>query len=74
MIFVKQYHMLQILKDMVQGTGRVYEVFGGYEIVIDIVEEFPWHKICVLLLESQYEVWMVKSNSNLIIMSKPALD
>ena len=66
--------MLQILRDMIQDTGRVEEVYGGYEIVIDNAEEFPWYKICTILLESYFEVWIVKSNSKLIIMSKPAVD
>ncbi len=66
--------MLHELKEMIGKTGKVIDVYGGYEITIDQIEKFPWHKVCMLLLDYSFEVWMVRSNSKLIIMSKPATE
>lgn len=66
--------MLQTLRDMIGDTGDVNEEYGGYEIVVNNKDKFPWYEICNFLLDSSFEVWMVKSESNLIIMSKPAVD
>lgn len=66
--------MLQDIKDMIGNNGKVEDVYGGYEIMVHNIDQFPWYKIFMFLLESSFEVWMVKSNSKLIIMSKPAVD
>ena len=66
--------MLQDLKNMIGNNGKVEDVYGGYEIMVNNIDQFPWYKIFMFLLESSFEVWMVKSNSKLIIMSKPAVD
>ena len=59
---------------MIGNNGKVEDVYGGYEIMVNNIDKFPWYKIFMFLLESSFEVWMVKSNSKLIIMSKPAVD
>jgi hypothetical protein len=66
--------MLQMLRDMIGKTDSINEVYGGYEITVNNKEKFPWYETCNFLLDSSFEVWMVKSESNLIIMSKPAVD
>ena len=66
--------MLQDLKDMIGNDGEVEDVYGGYEIMVNNIDKFPWYKIFMFLLELSFEVWMVKTNSKLIIMSKPAVD
>ena len=66
--------MLQMLRDMIDKAGNVNEVYGGYEITVNNKEKFPWYEICNFLLDSSFEVWVEKSQSNLIIMSKPAVD
>lgn len=66
--------MLEYLRNMVGKTGKVEEVYGGYEITVDEIDKFPWYKICNFMLESSYEVWMMKSDAKLLIMSKPAVD
>jgi hypothetical protein len=66
--------MLQILRDMVGETGSVGEVYGGYEITVKNKEKFPWYETCNFLLDSSFEVWMVKSETSLVVMSKPAVD
>jgi hypothetical protein len=66
--------MLEILSNLVADTGKVTEVYGGYEVIINSAETFPWYKVCKILLEHSFEVWMVKSDSDIILMSKPAID
>jgi hypothetical protein len=66
--------MLQILRNIIGDTGSVGEVYGGYEIIVNNKEKFPWNETFSYLLDSSFEVWMVKSETNLIIMSKPAVD
>ena len=66
--------MLQILRNIIGDTGSVGEVYGGYEIIVNNKEKFPWDETFSYLLDSSFEVWMVKSETSLIIMSKPAVD
>ena len=66
--------MLQILRNIIGDTGSVGEVYGGYEIIVNNKEKFPWNETFSYLLDSSFEVWMLKSETNLIIMSKPAVD
>jgi hypothetical protein len=66
--------MLHELRDMVARSGRVEEVYGGYEITITDTEYFPWYKVIYFLLDSSFEVWMEKTEYGLLIMSKPAVD
>ena len=66
--------MLYELRDMVAQSGRVEEVYGGYEIMITDTERFPWYKVIFFLLDSSFEVWMERTEYGLLIMSKPAVD
>ncbi len=66
--------MLDELRDMIARSGRVEEVYGGYEILINDTERFPWYRVINFLLECSFEVWMDKTERGLLIMSKPAVD
>jgi hypothetical protein len=66
--------MLDELRDMIVRSGRVEEVYGGYEITITDTEHFPWYPVINFLLERSFEVWMNKTEYGLSIMSKPAVD
>lgn len=66
--------MLYELRDMIAQSGRVEEVYGGYEIMITDTEHFPWYKVIYFLLDSSFEVWMERTEYGLLIMSKPAVD
>lgn len=66
--------MLDELRDMIVRSGRVEEVYGGYEITITDTEHFPWYRVINFLLERSFEVWMNKTEYGLLIMSKPAVD
>lgn len=37
--------MLYELRDMISKSGRVEEIYGGYEITITDTEHFPWYRI-----------------------------
>lgn len=66
--------MLHELRDMISRSGRVEEVYGGYEITITDTEHFPWYKVIYFLLDCAFEVWMEKTEYGLLILSKPAVD
>lgn len=66
--------MLESLRSVVGEAGIVEEVYGGYEITVNEIEKFPWFRICDLLLDASFEVWLRKSGAKLLIMSKPAVD
>lgn len=66
--------MLESLQNLIGQSGIVEEVYGGYEITINEYEIFPWYKVCSILLEASFEVWITKTGTNLRIMSKPAVD
>jgi hypothetical protein len=66
--------MLYELRDMISKSGRVEEIYGGYEITITDTGRFPWYKVTYFLLESSFEVWIKKTEYGLLIMSKPAID
>jgi hypothetical protein len=66
--------MLYELRDMISKSGRVGEIYGGYEITITDTKHFPWYKVIYFLLESSFEVWIEKTEYSLLIMSKPAID
>jgi hypothetical protein len=53
--------MLYELRDMIGRSGRVEEIYGGYEIAITDTEHFPWYKVIYFLLDSSFEVWMKKT-------------
>ena len=59
------------LKDMVEDTGDVNSVYGGFEIRIVKPTLFPWHKVFNQLIEIGQEVWISKIEGKMSIISKP---
>jgi hypothetical protein len=37
--------MLYKLRDMISKSGRVEEIYGGYEITITYTGHFPWYRV-----------------------------
>ena len=68
--------MLQELRDTIGTSGRVEEEYGGYQIIVQDAEHFPWYKIFNMLLDSSsFEVWLEKTKEEgLQIVSKPVVD
>ncbi len=59
------------LKDMVEDTGDVNSVYGGFEIRIVKPTLFPWYKVFNQLIEIGQEVWISKIEGKMSIISKP---
>ena len=66
--------MLQEIIHAIGASGMVEEEYGGYQITIQDVERFPWHKVFSMLLDSSFEVWLEKTEDGLQIVSKPIVD
>jgi len=59
------------LKGLVKDDATVSSLYGGFEIVVNNPSELKWHKIFLLLLELDHEVWVRRKNDKLAIVSKP---
>jgi hypothetical protein len=59
------------LKEMVEDTGDVDSVYGGFEIRIVKPTFFPWYKVINELLEIGQEIWIAKKEGRICIISKP---
>jgi hypothetical protein len=66
--------LLNDLKNLVGKSGEVKELYGGYEIIVNDPELFPWQSVFNLLLDASYEVWISRPLDKLIILSKPPVD
>ncbi|WP_299291163.1 hypothetical protein [Nitrosopumilus sp.] len=66
--------MYQRLIERVGSTGKVIEDYGGYEIIVTDNKEFPWFDVFNLLVENGFQIWIVKENDHLQIMSKPEVN
>jgi hypothetical protein len=66
--------MLHELRDMIARSGRVEEIYDGYEITITDTEHFSWYKVIYFLLDSSFEVWIEKTEYGPLIMSKPTIN
>ena len=61
------------LKDMVEDTGDVNSVYGGFEIRIVKPTLFPWYKVFNQLIEIGQEVWISKIEGKMSIISNPKI-
>jgi len=59
------------LKEMVEDTGHVDSVYGGFEIGIVKPTLFPWYKVINELLEIGQEIWIAKKEGRICIISEP---
>ena len=59
------------LKEMVEDTGDVDSVYGGFEIRIVKPTLFPWYKVINELLEIGQEIWIAKKEGRICIISEP---
>jgi hypothetical protein len=62
---------LDQLKKMVQETGEVNSLYGGYEIRVLKPTQFPWHKVLRLLIEIGHEIWVDEKEGKIVITSEP---
>jgi len=63
------------LKSKIGETGKVEEDYGGYEITVTDNENFPWHEVFLLLIDSGFQIWINKGeHSQIQIMSKTEVE
>ncbi len=61
------------LKKIVNDTGEVTPVYGGYEVRVGKRALFPWDRVVTLLIESGQKIWVSKKEGHLCITSEPNL-
>lgn len=66
--------MLEKLRTKIGNEGKIFEDYGGYEILVLNSEKFPWKDVFEMLIESGFQVWVVKNNSHIQIESKPEVN
>ena len=59
------------LKEAIKDTGKIYEQYGGFDILVLDNEKFPWTTVFELLIDSGFQIWINKKNSHIEINSKP---
>ena len=66
--------MLEKLRTKIGKEGKIVEDYGGYEILVLNHEKFPWKEIFEMLIDSGFQIWIVKNNSHIQIESKPEVN
>ena len=66
--------MLEKLRVRIGTTGQVLEDYGGYEILVLDSEVFPWKDVFTMLIDSGFQIWINKKNSQIQIESKPEVN
>jgi len=66
--------MLEKLRVKIGKEGKIFEDYGGYEILVLNSEKFPWKDVFEMLIDSGFQVWIVKNNSHIQIESKPEVN
>ena len=66
--------MLERLRVKISTTGRIFEDYGGYEILVLDSKKFPWKEVFEMLIDSGFQIWIVKNNSHIQIESKPEVN
>ncbi|WP_299293058.1 hypothetical protein [Nitrosopumilus sp.] len=66
--------MLEKLRTKIGTEGKIFEDYGGYEILVLNSEKFPWKDVFEMLIDSGFQVWIVKNNSHIQIESKPEVN
>lgn len=66
--------MLQILRDKIGVTGKTIEDYGGYEITVIDHKKFPWNEIFEVLIDSGFQIWIDKKDSQIQINAKPEVN
>jgi hypothetical protein len=59
------------LREMVENTGEVNSVYGGYEVRVLKPTLFPWYKVVKLLIEAGQKVWINEKEGKICIISQP---
>ena len=59
------------IENIINETGCVVSLYGGFKITVQDSTNFPWSKLLTLLVELDHEIWIEKESKYLVIKSKP---
>ena len=59
------------LKKIVEDSGGVNPILGGFKIRVIDPSLFPWYQVFDQLIEIGQEVWINKTGGQLYVNSKP---
>ena len=62
---------IEQLRKIVEDSGEVNLVLGGFEIRVIDPFLFPWYQVFEQLIEIGQEVWIYKREDKILIGSKP---
>jgi len=62
---------IEQLRKIVEDSGEVNSVLGGFEIRVIDPSLFPWYQVFDQLIEIGQEVWIYKRKDKIYIGSKP---
>lgn len=62
---------IEQLRKIVEDSGEVNSVLGGFEIRVIDPFLFPWYQVFEQLIEIGQEVWINKTGGQLYVNSKP---
>lgn len=63
--------MLIGLKSLIGNSGKVEELYGGFEITVLDEALFPWQGVFDLLLDLAHDIWVTRPTDKVIILTKP---
>ena len=66
--------MLEKLRVKIDTEGKIFEDYGGYEIIVLDPKKFPWKEVFEMLIDSGFQIWINKKNSHIQIESKPEVN
>jgi len=66
----KEMDSLKNLEEMVGSAGFVSSEYGGYEITVVDPPTFPWYDVFIFLLNLSFDIWIVRKDESVIILSK----
>ena len=71
---MEKNRLLEKLRDKIGNEGKIFEDYGGYEIIVLDSKKFPWNDIFEMLIDSGFQIWINKKNSHIQIESKPEVN
>jgi hypothetical protein len=61
------------LRKIMEDTGEVNSVYGGFEIKVSKPNHFPWYKLINELIKIGQRVWVEKKEGKIYITSEPRI-
>jgi|TARA_B100001971_G_C18182712_1_gene533774 hypothetical protein len=58
------------LKEIMKDTGKMYILYGSYEIVVKDKKRFKWAEVFNWLLDCGFEIFITKKEGKITITTK----